>query len=118
MRLRRVMKSMSQDQLGGALGLTFQQVQKYEKGLNRIGAGRLYHIARILDVAPSFFYEGLPDTQQVESDPATEARETEVTAFLSTPEGYAIIEAFSRIGDVSVRRRVVDLVRAISESPA
>lgn len=118
MRLRRVMKNMSQDQLGVALGLTFQQVQKYEKGLNRIGAGRLYHIARILDVTPAFFYEGLPETHVGDSDPVTQARETEVTAFLSTPEGYAIIEAFGRISDVTVRRRVVDLVRAISESPA
>ncbi|MEL6475788.1 MAG: helix-turn-helix transcriptional regulator [Pseudomonadota bacterium] len=117
-RLRRVMKNMSQDQLGVALGLTFQQVQKYEKGLNRIGAGRLYHIARILDVTPAFFYEGLPETHVGDSDPVTQARETEVTAFLSTPEGYAIIEAFGRISDVTVRRRVVDLVRAISESPA
>ena len=111
-----MMRNMSQDQLGAALGLTFQQVQKYEKGLNRIGAGRLYHIACILEVEPSFFFEGLPGASDTVQDPELIQREADTTSFLSTPEGYAIVRAFSRIEDLTVRRRVVDLVRAISES--
>ncbi|MEM0942328.1 MAG: helix-turn-helix transcriptional regulator [Pseudomonadota bacterium] len=107
---------MSQEQLGDALGLTFQQVQKYEKGLNRIGAGRLYHIARILSVQPSYFYEGLPDVEEDLSDPELAERTASTAKFLATPEGYSIVCAVSRIEDVSVRRRILDLAKAVGEA--
>lgn len=114
-RLRRMMLNMSQEQLGAALGVTFQQIQKYEKGLNRIGAGRLYHLASVLNVQPAFFYDGLPCTQSGEQDPALEKRSAETTAFLATPEGYAIVLALSKIQDPNVRKRFLDLARAVAD---
>ncbi len=113
-RLRRMMIGVSQEQLGVALGLTFQQIQKYEKGLNRIGAGRLYRIARILSVPVEFFFEGLPDTTQAEEPSDAVRRSAEIQSFLATPEGYALSTAFVRIPDVSTRRRLVDLVGTIA----
>lgn len=116
-RMRRQMMSMSQEQLGEALGLTFQQVQKYEKGLNRIGAGRLYRIAQALQVQISFFFEGLPDPDAAEGARGEISPEkTAVMAFVSSAEGYSLSAAFSRIEDPSTRRRLVDLVRTIAQS--
>lgn len=116
-RMRRQMMSMSQEQLGEALGLTFQQVQKYEKGLNRIGAGRLYRIAQALQVQISFFFEGLPDPDAAEGSRGEISPEkTAVMAFVSSAEGYSLSAAFSRIEDPSTRRRLVDLVRTIAQS--
>lgn len=112
-RLRRMMLNMSQEQLGNGLGLTFQQVQKYEKGLNRIGAGRLYHISKLLSIEPAFFFQGLPEISDEDSDPQIERRRREMSAFMSTPDGYAIVMALSEITDTNVRRRILDLVRAV-----
>ena len=114
-RLRRIMMNMSQEQLGNALGLTFQQVQKYERGLNRIGAGRLYHIARVLNVAPSYFYEGLPPTTELVPDPVLLRRSIEVSEFLASAEGHSIVVALSQISDNNVRRRILDLAQALGE---
>lgn len=121
-RLRRMMVSVSQEQLGDALGVTFQQIQKYEKGLNRIGAGRLYRLAQILKVEVGFFYEGLPHLNgsaalnglevSIEADKETVA----LMSFLSTPEGNSLSRAFTRIGDGATRRRLVDLVRTIADA--
>ena len=121
-RLRRMTTGVSQEQLGAALGVTFQQVQKYEKGLNRIGAGRLYRISRILDVPVAYFYEGLEEMNGGHAaaasgiSPEADREGTEVLDFLSTPEGFSLSRAFSRIEDGATRRRLVDLVRTIAES--
>ena len=113
-RMRRTMLSMSQEKLGDALGLTFQQVQKYEKGMNRIGASRLQHISQILQVPVAFFFEGAPSTGPTGAGSKTAPSPAFVTDFLAMPEGLALIRAFICIGRQSVRRRIVDLVEAIS----
>jgi transcriptional regulator with XRE-family HTH domain len=116
-RMRRMMLSMSQEKLGDALGLTFQQVQKYEKGTNRIGASRLQQIAQILQVPVSFFFEGAPIAQTASSRPIgmSEAPSPAyVSDFLATSDGLALTKAFTRIGDSKLRRRIVDLVEQIA----
>ena len=115
-RMRRILAGMSQEKLGEALGLTFQQVQKYEKGTNRIGASRLQQISKVLQVPPSFFFEGAPT-----GEPGTKAgfaETTEVVEFLSTVEGLQLNRAFASIKDPKVRKKVVDLVVAIASSPS
>jgi transcriptional regulator with XRE-family HTH domain len=114
-RMRRVLVGMSQEKLGEALGLTFQQVQKYEKGTNRIGASRLQQIARALNVPPSFFFDGAPNAQ-AEATPglAEEGNSAYVVDFLSTTEGLQLNKAFSRIKDARMRKRIVDLIVAIA----
>jgi len=107
------MLGMSQEKLGDALGLTFQQVQKYEKGTNRIGASRLQQIAHFLQVPVSFFFEGGPDL----AGPAgtMEAPSPSyVSDFLATSEGLALTKAFMQIKDPKLRRRIVDLVSQIA----
>ena len=120
-RMRRMLLGLSQEKLGEALGVTFQQVQKYEKGMNRIGASRLQDIAKILDAPPSFFFEGAP-TQAAAAAPQGGFSEgqsaTFVVDFLSTVEGLQLNKAFAAIKDPKVRRRVVDLVVAIAASDA
>ncbi len=113
-RFRRVTIGMSQEHLGNAIGLTFQQVQKYEKGLNRIGAGRLYRIAQVLSVPVAFFYEGLPSTDEGGDTEQADVRSAEIQAFLSTPEGQQLAHAFQQIDDSPTRRRILDLVNTIS----
>lgn len=116
-RLRRMMLSMSQEKLGESLGITFQQIQKYEKGTNRIGASRLQHIAAVLEVPVSFFFEDAPGNTPeggfAESRPAAF-----VTEFLSSAEGLQLNKAFVRISDPKVRRKVVELVRALAGEEA
>ena len=111
-RMRRMMLGMSQEKLGDALGLTFQQVQKYEKGTNRIGASRLQQISHILQVSVSFFFEGAPSAQTLsKSDGMGEAPSPAyVSDFLATSDGLALTKAFMRIKDAKLRRRIVDLV--------
>jgi transcriptional regulator with XRE-family HTH domain len=112
-RLRRMMLGMSQGTLGSALGLTFQQVQKYEKGANRVGASRLQQLSQTLQVPVAFFFEGAPSTSPC-PDPAETASPTDVSDFLATSEGLALSQAFMRIRDPSLRRRIVDLVQGIA----
>jgi len=112
-RMRRIMLGMSQEKLGDALGLTFQQVQKYEKGTNRIGASRLQQIAHFLQVPVSFFFEGGPDLPGQEG--TLEAPSPSyVSDFLATSEGLALTKAFMQIKDPKLRRRIVDLVSQIA----
>jgi transcriptional regulator with XRE-family HTH domain len=112
-RMRRMMLSMSQEKLGGALGLTFQQVQKYEKGTNRIGASRLQQIAHILQVPVAFFFEGAPAAQH--SEGMNEAPSPSyVSDFLATSDGLALTKAFMEIKEPKLRRRIVDLVEEIA----
>ena len=117
-RMRRMMLSMSQEKLGDALGLTFQQVQKYEKGTNRIGASRLQQISQILQVPVSFFFEGAPAAVTVgHQDGLSEAPSPAyVSDFLATPDGLALTKAFMKIKDSKLRRRIVDLVEQITGS--
>ena len=110
---------MSQEKLGEALNLTFQQVQKYEKGTNRIGASRLQQISKTLNVPPAYFFDGAPAFEEgVEINPlhsaAAEAGSAYVVDFLSTTEGLHLNRAFARINDAKVRKRIVDLVSAIA----
>jgi transcriptional regulator with XRE-family HTH domain len=117
-RMRRMMLGMSQEKLGDALGLTFQQVQKYEKGTNRIGASRLQQIAHILQVQVSFFFEGAPSVQSpLRPEGLAEAPSpTYVSEFLATSDGLALTKAFMRISDSKLRRRIVDLVEQIADT--
>jgi transcriptional regulator with XRE-family HTH domain len=109
--MRRMMLGMSQEKLGDALGLTFQQVQKYEKGANRIGASRLQQIAHTLQVSVSFFFEGAPSVPGHHPDGMSEAPSPAyVSDFLATSDGLALTKAFMRIKDAKLRRRIVDLV--------
>ncbi len=114
-RMRRMMLNMSQEKLGDALGLTFQQVQKYEKGTNRIGASRLQQISDILKVSVSFFFEGAPTVGQQPSGMGEAPTPAYVSDFLSSSDGLALTKAFVQIKDGKVRRRVVDLVEALAE---
>jgi transcriptional regulator with XRE-family HTH domain len=110
-RIRRMLIGMSQERLGDLLGLTFQQVQKYEKGVNRIGAGRLFEVARILNVPVDFFYEGLNAiTEGGLGDGAPPVME-----FISSGEGLQLSLAFMKIKDAKVRKRVLDLVKSLAE---
>ena len=104
---------MSQERLGELLGLTFQQVQKYEKGINRIGAGRLYEVAGILGVPVAFFYEDVDNEAPVQVTKTGEP--PPVMEFLSSPEGLQLSLAFMRIKDVKVKRRILDLVRSLAD---
>ncbi|MBS7539688.1 helix-turn-helix domain-containing protein [Ancylobacter lacus] len=113
-RMRRMMVSMSQEKLGESLGITFQQIQKYEKGTNRIGASRLQHISSVLGVPVSFFFEGAPSGMPGVQGFAEGGSPAYVSDFLATSEGLALTRAFTRIVDAKVRRRVVDLVEAIA----
>ena len=113
-RLRRTLIGMSQERLGEILGVTFQQVQKYEKGVNRIGAGRLQSIGAALNVPITFFYEGMPGEAGGE---ASERVESSLDAVMGSPDGGRLIRAFSSIGDEVLRRKVVELVEAMAESP-
>ena len=113
-RLRRMLIGMSQERLGELLGLTFQQVQKYEKGINRIGAGRLFEVAEILGVPVNFFYEDF-DTKGAAAGFAEGGDSPPVMEFLSSSEGLQLSLAFMRIKDLKVRRRILELVRSLAE---
>lgn len=115
-RLRRMMLGMSQEKLGEQLGITFQQIQKYEKGTNRIGASRLQNIATVLSVPVGFFFDGAPGHD--EANNADSKSGSYVVDFLSSSEGLQLNRAFVRISDAKVRRRIVDLVRALAGDAA
>ena len=114
-RMRRKMLGVSQERLAEALGLTFQQVQKYERGANRISASKLYDIARFLSAPISYFFEGLTDPTQSSGVQHDSSSEQHVHGFLMTSEGLELAAAFPRIGRPRLRRRILDLVRALSE---
>src|SRR6188474_772851 len=114
-RMRRMMLGMSQEKLGDALGLTFQQVQKYEKGANRIGASRLQQISQILQVPVSFFFDGAPSAPGLPHGTFSSAPSPAyVSDFLATSDGLALTKAFMGIKDAKLRRRIVDLVEQIA----
>jgi transcriptional regulator with XRE-family HTH domain len=119
-RLRRTLMGMSQERLGESLGLTFQQVQKYERGVNRVGASRLYDLSRVLDVPISFFFDDMPD-------PRANGIQVGVAGFAERPEGFGapaddplskretleLVRAYYRITDPAVRKRVFDLIKSM-----
>jgi transcriptional regulator with XRE-family HTH domain len=111
-RMRRMMLGMSQSTLGDGLGLTFQQVQKYEKGTNRMGASRLQHISDILQVPVPFFFDGAPQLMGHLNGGAPSP--AYVAEFLATSDGLALSKAFMRIKEIRVRQRIVGLVEEIA----
>jgi len=113
-RMRRMMLGMSQGKLGDALDLTFQQVQKYEKGTNRIGASRLQHISQLLQVPVPFFFEGAPHLPGQPKGIGEAPSPAYVSDFLATTDGLALTKAFMRIKDPGLRRRIVQLVEEIA----
>ena len=115
-RMRRIMLGMSQEKLGEALGLTFQQVQKYEKGTNRVGASRLQQISEILQVPVSFLFDGGPSGVTNGEAFGEGSSPAYVSDFLATSEGLALTRAFTRITDAKMRRSIVELVEQIAAS--
>jgi transcriptional regulator with XRE-family HTH domain len=111
-RLRRRMQQVSQEKLADALGLTFQQVQKYERGANRVSASKLYEIAAALKAPVSYFFDGLADPTGGGGD-GHASDELSVHRFLMTSEGLELAQLFPRIPRGRVRRRLLDLVRAM-----
>jgi transcriptional regulator with XRE-family HTH domain len=115
LRMRRMLVGMSQEKLGESLDLTFQQIQKYEKGSNRISASRLYDMSRILDVPVQFFFDDM-----VRSDAASRGKADkpsgsfEMIEFLSSPDGAQLVRTFSEIDSPEVRRNILDLVKSVS----
>jgi transcriptional regulator with XRE-family HTH domain len=113
-RMRRIMLGMSQEKLGEALGLTFQQVQKYEKGTNRVGASRIQQISEILQVPVSFLFEGGPSGTPSTGGFSEGTSPAYVSDFLATSEGLALTRAFTRITDAKLRRSIVEMVEQIA----
>ena len=113
-RMRRMMLSMSQEKLGDALGLTFQQVQKYEKGTNRIGASRLQQISQALQVPVAFFFEGAPHARGQHRAPTDAPDAQYVSDYLATKDGLQLTKAFMQIPDPKLRRSIVKLVDQIA----
>ncbi|HEX9882038.1 MAG TPA: helix-turn-helix transcriptional regulator [Hyphomicrobium sp.] len=113
-RLRRMLLGMSQEKLGEHLGLTFQQIQKYEKGINRIGASRLFDLSKVLGVPVQFFYEELPGAGDANAGFGERPAESYAVEFLGSREGLELNKAFARITDPRVRRSIVELVRAFA----
>ncbi len=126
MRLRRTLLGMSQEKLGDSIGLTFQQVQKYERGANRIGSSRLFELSRVLDVPVSFFFDDAPEPEGTTAPPATatpassgpepggESLYEQDT--MTRQETVDLIRSYYEIGDASVRKRVFDLTKAIAQA--
>lgn len=122
LRLRRTLVGMSQERLGDAVELTFQQIQKYEKGANRIGASRMYQFARILGVPPAYFFEGIE--AHLGDKPALRGLADEAEPFAGAPtekniaasrEALELMRAYARIGDATVRRRLFELIKAVAD---
>jgi transcriptional regulator with XRE-family HTH domain len=125
-RLRRTLLGMSQERLGEALGLTFQQVQKYERGVNRVGASRLFDLSRVLDVPISFFFDDMPENLASTYGSQAGRRNTGFsemqTGFtddaLNRRETLELVRAYYRITDPAVRKRVFDLIKSMGPAEA
>jgi transcriptional regulator with XRE-family HTH domain len=113
-RMRRIMLAMSQEKLGAALGLTFQQVQKYERGANRIGASRLQQMSDVLQVPVEFFFEGAPNASAPHGSNGSTSSMAAINDFISDSDDLRLIKAFMRIDNAAVRRRIVRLVQEIA----
>ncbi len=125
-RLRRTLLGMSQERLGESLGLTFQQVQKYERGVNRVGASRLFDLSRVLDVPISFFFDDMPDALSVNfgglpnrrPGGSSESQDPFGDDSLSRRETLELVRAYYRITDPSIRKRVFDLIKSMGPAEA
>lgn len=119
---RRTVVGMSQTELANRLGITFQQVQKYEKGANRVGSSRLYEISEILGVPIQSFFEGVEEVIQKKNTKEADKRTKETTLvkfdeFISSPSGVDMIRAFVEIDDPAVRKQIAALVKSVSSAP-
>ena len=114
--MRRLMLDLSQTQLADALGVTFQQVQKYEKGMNRISVSRLQHISPILQVPIPFFFEGLPALTKGSKKASDAPFPTYISLFLTTSDGLSLTEAFMRIKEKTLRGAIVHLVKEMADN--
>lgn len=112
LRLRRTLLGLSQEKLGEAVGITFQQLQKYERGSNRISASRLYNLAQVLNVPVSFFFDDMTPGEEIGGDTA-QPTETDEFESMAKRETLELVRAYYRIGDPSVRKRTFDLVKAL-----
>lgn len=119
-KLRRTLQGISQQKLGNQLGITFQQIQKYEKGSNRIGASRLFELSQSLDVPPSFFFDDMPRAVQMdvtgtsEPGPVFSHSDSFDPAHLSRKETLELVRAYYKIKDKAIRKRVFELVKAVA----
>ncbi len=114
MRMRRQLINMSQERLGELLGITFQQVQKYEKGSNRISASRLFYSAKTLGVPVQFFFDGLPVNEG--HDGLGEGPRDEFAAVMMSPEGIQLSKAFRDADTSTLRKLIADLARMVADS--
>ena len=113
-RMRRKMVAMSQEELAAALGLSFQQIQKYERGANRIGASRLQQMSHILQLPIEFFFEGAPNASAPHGSDGSALSMGQIDDFVSDSDGLRLIEAFMRIDNATLRLRIVMLVQEIA----
>jgi transcriptional regulator with XRE-family HTH domain len=111
LRVRRGQMDMSQSDLGERLGVTFQQIQKYERGTNRVGASRLFNMARVMEVPVNYFYDGLDEAGEVPDRKTAD----QLYDFIASPDGLALADAFTKIKDQEVRRRFIDLLRSMTD---
>jgi transcriptional regulator with XRE-family HTH domain len=112
-RLRRTLLAMSQERLGDALGLTFQQVQKYERGLNRVGASRLFDLSRVLDVPVSFFFDDMRETATGPNSAASDVQDLFVDDTMSRRDTLELVRAYYRIPDPALRQKMSELVKSM-----
>ena len=118
-RLRRMLVGLSQEKLGTSMGLTFQQIQKYEKGVNRIGASRLFRLSQVLDVPVQFFFDGMPPMQgSVATGMAEPKQEAFLYEFLNTRDGLELNRAFVKVTNADMRKAVIELVRSLGRNQA
>ena len=117
-RLRRMLMGMSQEKLGKAVGLTFQQIQKYERGANRIGSSRLYQFSNVLDVPISFFFDDMPEAGGAKAPGLAESGTGFSDANLTRRETLELVRAYYKIADPATRKRVFELVKAIGRAGA
>jgi transcriptional regulator with XRE-family HTH domain len=115
-KLKRKLQSISQQALAAKLGVTFQQVQKYEKGVNRVGASRLSQIATALDVPMSYFFDGNNGAREDDGNADVTREADEVAQFLSSTEGLNLNRAFTKIPSAAVRQKVVLLVKSLAHA--
>ncbi|CVI17430.1 conserved hypothetical protein; putative transcriptional regulatory protein HTH type [Agrobacterium fabacearum CFBP 5771] len=114
-RLRRTLLGMSQDRLGTSLGITFQQIQKYERGMNRVGASRLQLMANILDVPVSFFFDDAPSHNDSVSNAPDSPKTDYITQFLASSEGLQLNRAFLKISDPKIRSGIIALTKTLAD---
>lgn len=116
LRSRRTILGMSQEDIGGAVGITFQQVQKYERGLNRIGSSRLYEFATLLGVSISYFFEDFVDAVKSNSNVLADSEFLFEHESLNNKEVMALVRSYNSINDPKIRKKILSLVKAISSS--